>query len=50
MSKINKDFKKDWEQASPEDRRHITKMILLLAGLTLIPVLAIIYAMATGIL
>ncbi len=50
MDKFNKDFKKDWQQASQEDKRHIVKMIILLAGLTLVPVLAIIYAMATGII
>jgi hypothetical protein len=48
MRWINKDFKKDWEKLSPENKRHIIKMIILLAGLTLVPILAIVFSMATG--
>ena len=45
---INKGFKEDWQKASPEDRRHVIKMVILLAGLTLVPVLFIIISLATG--
>ena len=45
---FNKEFKKDWENMSPGDKRHIIKMIILLASLTLIPVICIACSAATG--
>lgn len=45
---INKDFKRDWEQMSPDDKKHMIKMIVLLACLTLVPVICIAVSMATG--
>lgn len=48
MSLINKDFKKDWQNTSQEDKKHVIKMIILLAALTLVPVAFIAFSMATG--
>ena len=45
---INKAFKEDWENMSPQDKRHIIKMIVLLACLTIVPVICIACSMATG--
>lgn len=45
---INKEFKKDLENMTPGDKRHIIKMIILLASLTLIPVICIACSAATG--
>ncbi len=46
--RINKDFKRDWEQMSLDDKKHMIKMIALLACLTLIPVICIAVSAATG--
>lgn len=48
MSWINKDFKKDWENTSPENKRHVIKLIIILGALTLVPVICIACSMATG--
>ena len=45
---INKNFKRDWEQMSPDDRRHMKKMIVLLACLILVPVICIAVSAASG--
>ena len=45
---INKAFKEDWENMSPQDKRHIIKMIVILACLTIVPVICIACSMATG--
>ena len=45
---INKAFKEDWENMSPHDKKHIIKMIVLLAALTIVPVICIACSMATG--
>jgi hypothetical protein len=48
MNWINKDFKKDWENTSPENKRHVIKLIIILGALTLVPVICIACSMATG--
>lgn len=48
MAKINKEFQKDWKNASAGDKRHLRKIIILLAALTLVPVLFIAFSMASG--
>ena len=45
---INKDFKKDWDNMSQNDKKHMIKMIILLACLTLVPVICIACSAATG--
>ena len=49
MTKLfNKDFKRDWENMSADDKRHMIKMIVLLACLTIVPVVCIACSMARG--
>ena len=47
MSWINKDFKRDWKNTSPEDKRRVIKMIIFLAALILVPVICLACSMAT---